>query len=132
MNKTIYLGSGQLHFTPKNVHLKEVKIQEEAFYKIENVNAMPPFFMSVVSNSNHWMFVSSNGALSAGEKNSEHALFPYYTDDKITESTDHTGCKTIVLATKKKKPIHGNPFRMHILISSTFNATYTKIRMGIK
>jgi hypothetical protein len=51
--------------------------------------------MSIVSDSNHWMFISSNGGLSAGRKNPEYALFPYYTDDKITESADITGSKTI-------------------------------------
>jgi len=49
-----------------------------------------------VSNSNHWMFISSRGGLSAGRKNSDNALFPYYTDDKITESSEITGSKTIV------------------------------------
>ena len=67
----------------------------EKYYKIINNEAMRPFFMSIVSDSNHWMFISSNGGLSAGRKNSEFALFPYYTDDKITESADITGSKTI-------------------------------------
>ena len=56
---------------------------------------MRPFFMSVVSDSNHWLFISSNGGLTAGRKNNHFALFPYYTDDKITESADITGSKTI-------------------------------------
>lgn len=51
--------------------------------------------MSIVSDSNHWMFLSSNGGLTAGRKNSDFSLFPYYTDDKITESYDSTGSKTI-------------------------------------
>lgn len=51
--------------------------------------------MSIVSDSNHWMFISSNGGLTAGRKNSEYALFPYYTDDKITESAEITGSKSI-------------------------------------
>ncbi|HBZ40033.1 MAG TPA: hypothetical protein DEO59_16750, partial [Balneola sp.] len=51
--------------------------------------------MSIVSDSNHWMFISSNGGLTAGRKNSEYALFPYYTDDKITDLEDITGNKTI-------------------------------------
>ena len=51
--------------------------------------------MNVVSDSNHWMFISSNGGLSAGRKNSQYALFPYYTDDKITEFADITGSKSI-------------------------------------
>ncbi|MCH8547433.1 MAG: hypothetical protein LAT80_01065 [Balneolaceae bacterium] len=51
--------------------------------------------MNIVSDSNHWMFISSNGGLTAGRKNNSYALFPYYTDDKITESADITGSKTI-------------------------------------
>ena len=71
------------------------KIDEESWFKITNHDAMRPFFMSIVSDSNHWMFISSNGGLSAGRKNSEYALFPYYTDDKITDLEDITGNKTI-------------------------------------
>lgn len=72
-----------------------VSFENEKFLKIANCNEMRPFFMSIVSDSNHWMFISSNGGLSAGRKNSEFALFPYTTDDKITESADITGSKTI-------------------------------------
>ena len=62
----------------------EVLIGEENFYKISNVDKMPPFFISLISNSNHWLFISSNGGLTAGRKDSSNAFFPYYTDDKIT------------------------------------------------
>lgn len=72
-----------------------VSIDNENFYKISNVDDLRPFFMSIVSDSNHWMFISSNGGLSAGRKNAEFALFPYYTDDKITEFADITGSKSI-------------------------------------
>ena len=72
-----------------------IEIKGEKYYKIEDSNRMRPFFMSIVSDSNHWMFISSNGGLSAGRKNAEFALFPYYTDDKITEFADITGSKSI-------------------------------------
>ena len=68
---------------------------DQPFLKISNLETMRPFFMSIVSDSDHWMFISSNGGLSAGRKNAENALFPYYTDDKITEFADITGSKTI-------------------------------------
>lgn len=76
--------------------LEIVKIKGEKFLKISDSNHQRPFFMSIVSPYNHWMFLSSNGGLTAGRKNKEYALFPYYTDDKITESADITGSKTIV------------------------------------
>lgn len=72
-----------------------VTVENETYYKISNCDAMRPFFMSIVSDSNHWMFVSSNGGLTAGRKNPEFSLFPYYTDDKITESAEITGSKSI-------------------------------------
>lgn len=77
------------------VAIKRLKISGENFYCISNYDEIRPFFMSVVSDSHHWMFISSNGALSAGRKNAEYALFPYYTADKITESSDITGGKSI-------------------------------------
>ncbi len=72
-----------------------VTIEQESYCKIANTDAMRPFFMSMVSDTNHWLFISSNGGLTAGRKNAEFALFPYYTDDKITEFADITGSKTI-------------------------------------
>ena len=36
---------------------------------------MRPFFMSLVSNSNHWLFISSTGGLSAGRKDTSNACF---------------------------------------------------------
>ena len=67
----------------------------DKWFKISNHDRLRPFFMNVVSDSNHWMFISSNGGLSAGRKNAEYALFPYYTDDKITDLADTTGSKSI-------------------------------------
>jgi hypothetical protein len=60
--------------------------------------------MNIVSDSNHWMFISSNGGLTAGRKNNTYALFPYYTDDKITESAELTGSKSIfqIICNKEK------------------------------
>ncbi|MBW6533459.1 MAG: hypothetical protein K0B11_00480 [Mariniphaga sp.] len=79
----------------KKVEMEVVNHENENYFKILNHDVLRPFFMSIVSDANHWMFISSNGGLSAGRKNPEYALFPYYTDDKITESADITGSKTI-------------------------------------
>ena len=110
MNNTIHLGNGKIQFSTPDTNLEEVKINNENFYKITNVNTMRPFFMSIVSNSNHWMFVASNGGLTAGRKNSDFSLFPYYTDDKITESIESTGCKTIFIISKEEKKYLWEPF----------------------
>ena len=75
--------------------IQTVKINGENYFRISNSNSMRPFFMYIVSDSNHWMFISSNGGITAGRKNPEYALFPYYTDDKINESADIAGSKSI-------------------------------------
>jgi hypothetical protein len=79
----------------ENVGLENVKKDNRIYYKITNNDLMRPFFMSIVSDTDHWMFISSNGGLTAGRKNAEYALFPYYTDDKITETSEFTGSKSI-------------------------------------
>ncbi|MDY5075627.1 MAG: hypothetical protein SPE88_02435 [Paludibacteraceae bacterium] len=68
----------------------------EKYYLIEHFDRMSPFFISLASDTDLWMYISSTGGLSCGRRNPEQALFPYYTDDKITENADHTGAKTII------------------------------------
>ncbi|MEL6273963.1 MAG: hypothetical protein AAFU03_02510, partial [Bacteroidota bacterium] len=77
------------------VEIQQMKLDGQRYYKIANSDQLRPFFMSIVSDANHWMFISSNGGLTAGRKNAEYALFPYYTDDKVTESSEFTGSKSI-------------------------------------
>ncbi|MEO0571556.1 MAG: hypothetical protein AAF039_07600 [Bacteroidota bacterium] len=76
--------------------MEYIQINDEDYLKIGNSDSLRPFLMSIVSDSNHWMFISSNGGLSAGRKNAQYAIFPYYTDDKITGSSEITGSKTII------------------------------------
>lgn len=82
----------------------------EEFLKIEEVNSLRPFFMSIASAYNHWMFISSNGGLTAGRRNADYALFPYTTDDKITESSEITGSKTLIKTQKGKDTYYWEPF----------------------
>ena len=73
-----------------------VDFDDESWYKISNVDKMQEFFISLVSSSDHWMFVSSRGALSAGRRDSNSALFPYYSADKLCDSVSNTGPKTLI------------------------------------
>ena len=100
------------------VKLEMVDFDQEVFNKISNIDFMRPFFMSVVSDGNHWMFISSNGGITAGRKNAEFSLFPYYTDDKITESYDISGSKSIFQIKKDSETILWEPF------SDRFNDKY--------
>jgi len=94
----------------KEVEGQFVLIENEKYYQIKNYDSMQPFFISLASDSDHWMYISSTGGLSAGRKNPDLALFPYYTDDKISESFEITGSKTIVHVQKEGSMHVWEPF----------------------
>ncbi len=73
-----------------------VTLEGERYYVIRNVDRMAPFFMSVVSSADPWLFVSSTGGLTAGRVSPESALFPYIPVDRVHESFPHTGPKTLL------------------------------------
>ncbi|PKP08898.1 MAG: hypothetical protein CVU09_13720 [Bacteroidetes bacterium HGW-Bacteroidetes-4] len=110
MNKQIYLGQSPLQNREQKINGELVKINEQRFYKISNYHQMPDFFMTLVSVSDQWMFISSNGSLTAGRKNRNNALFPYYCVDKIHDYHDISGSKTVALVNKNNKTYLWEPF----------------------
>jgi hypothetical protein len=87
-----------------------VTLAGERYYAIGNVDHMAPFFISLVSDSDHWMFIASNGGVTAGRVSPETAVFPYITVDRIYESTPHTGSKTLLRAQLNGKIHNWEPF----------------------
>ena len=84
----------------------------ERYYVIHNVDKIAPFFISVISDSDHWLFVSSTGGLTAGRVSPETALFPYVTVDKIHDNAVHTGSKTLLRVNKDGMYFEWEPFNM--------------------
>jgi len=87
-----------------------VDIGGEPFFRIVHCDAMPPFLMSLVSSSDLWLFVSSTGALTAGRRDPDNTLFPYYTDDRTHDSVDQTGAKTIIKVACGARTVLWEPF----------------------
>jgi hypothetical protein len=87
-----------------------VQLLGETYYRICQVDQMPPFFISLVSGADHWLFIASNGGLTAGRTNADSALFPYETEDKITAHSEHTGSKSIVRVTRNGRAYLWEPF----------------------
>lgn len=106
----IFVGNTPLNVREKPVQGGYLSFLGEEYYHIQNNDAMPPFFMSIVSSSDHWLFISSSGGLSAGRVSAEQALFPYYTEDKLTENAENTGPKTILLVTLGDRTHLWEPF----------------------
>ncbi|GAA4074431.1 hypothetical protein [Amphibacillus indicireducens] len=106
----LYLGNNFLHLKSKAVSLELVTLNNETYFKMGNYDQIAPFFMTIVSDTDHWLFVSSTGGLTAGRKNAESALFPYDTDDKIHDSSETTGSDTTLIVTKEDKAYLWKPF----------------------
>ena len=97
-----------------------VNLDGEKFYKIENYDFMNDFFMTLTSSSDVWNFLWAQGGITAGRKNSDNALFPYATCDKLSDSKNTTGSVSIIKIMKEGK--HGKfwqPFES--LLSSSAN-----------
>ncbi len=104
----------QNHQKNQAVEGQFVELLGERYYKIANVDSMAPFFISVVSSSDHWLFISSTGSLSAGRIRPENALFPYKSVDHIHESAENTGSKTILRVKSAQNWVLWEPFnRFH-------------------
>ena len=73
-----------------------VQLGDDQHYVMVGTEAMSPFLMSVVSDGDRWMFVSSDGGLTAGRRDAAHALFPYETDDRLHETSGVSGPVTVV------------------------------------
>lgn len=76
---------------------KFVRFDNEDFYKIENYDQMTDFFMTITSSSDVWNTLWSQGGISAGRIDCNHAIFPYYTADKIADAKTYTGSCTAIL-----------------------------------
>jgi hypothetical protein len=73
-----------------------VMVDGQEWYRIAEVDRLPPFLMSVVSDSDHWMYASSRGGLTCGRVSEHGALFPYETDDKLHQVHAHTGPYSLI------------------------------------
>ena len=124
----MYIGQNLRQTNPLEPEGELINIEGDWFFKISNVDNMPPFFMSIVSDANHWMFIGSNGGLSAGRKDCNQALFPYYTVDKILETSEVTGSKTILRVEEGGKSLLWEPFS--IRTDSVYNTETNLYKSG--
>ena len=110
MGKQVFIGNTPINKGEKEVKGEFVEVGGEKFYQISNYDTMLPFFMTIISAYDHWLFIASNGGLTAGRKNSDNAIFPYYTDDKIVDNAQNTGSRTVVRLIEKEKIFIWEPF----------------------
>jgi hypothetical protein len=103
-----------------------VTLGDEPYYCIHNYDQMPPFFMTLVSSTDHWLFIASTSGLTAGRQDTQSALFPYTTDDKVTENAENTGNLAVALVTGATARRCGAPFRRSTLDCTVSPAISTR------
>jgi len=79
-------------------------------YRISPLDAIDPFLMTIVSNSDLWMFLSSTGGLTAGRVESERCIFPYETDDRLHHLSGRVGPITVLRVTQSGGTTVWEPF----------------------
>jgi hypothetical protein len=118
--------------TENVVHGDFLDMSGDRYYVIRNVQNMAPFFISVVSSDDHWLFVSSTGGLTAGRVSPDTALFPYETVDNLHLSINDTGPKTIVRVDKGGQPLCWEPFSGEQPHRSSIHRNLYKSTLGHK
>lgn len=96
------------------------------YHRIAQVDRLPPFFMNVVSSSDLWLFVASNGGLTAGRCDSDQALFPYQPVDRIYDSAGTNGPVTAFWVDTATGPQLWRPFERRTIAHTHIERTLYK------
>lgn len=93
--------------------------------RIERYDLMEPFLMSLVSDSDLWMYLSSLGSMAAGRIDADHSFFPYCTEDVIHRGAGRTGSSTTFRVTPEGgKEVVWRPFAEQIAPDEIERALY--------
>src|SRR5271170_510055 len=109
-SNTILHGTGPARSISREVRGTLAVLEGRDHFRIENSDRLRPFLLTIPSSAGLWMFISSNGALTAGRRDPDLALFPYYTDDKIHAAAESTGPRTIIFARRSAGNFLWEPF----------------------
>ena len=74
-NIGILVGNSPLQVMWQPTAGQYVELFGETYYRIAHYDQMPPFFMSLVSSADHWLFIASTGGLTAGRIESRLGAF---------------------------------------------------------
>lgn len=96
----VQYGGSEIPEDARRASGRLVRAFGEDCYVIDDAQALAPFLTTVASDSDHWLFVVSNGALTAGRCSPATALFPYVTEDRLADSAGVSGPVTALVATR--------------------------------
>ncbi len=108
--RAVRVAGARLHTHKPRATGALVRLGGLEYYRIKDYDRLQPFLMTVVSAFDHWLFIASGGALTAGRGSPEQALFPYCTVDKLHDTSEATGSKTLVLVDRDGDALLWEPF----------------------
>ena len=73
-----------------------VRLDGEDHYRISGYHRMQPFLVSLASDTDLWMSITSGGGLTAGRVDPDGCIFPYLTVDQLHDAHCHTGPVTLI------------------------------------
>ncbi len=109
-----------------------VSINGTEYYRIRNHARMDPFFTTVMSSSNLWLYASSTGALAAGRTRPDNSLFPYDSVDRIHAAAGRRGPYTAVRVTGEDGAEVWRPFAPHYSQDYTVERHVAKHLLGTR
>jgi len=93
----IKLGNSPLRTSAGEATGDHVTLDGQPWLVIRNVDRLAPFLMTLASDNDHWLFVGSNGAFTAGHREPDRAMFPYECADRILRDPDFGGARSVFL-----------------------------------
>ncbi len=81
-----------------------VRFEGGDYYRISSYHLVAPFLMTLATDTDLWMFVTSGGGLTAGRGDPDGSIFPYETVDRLHDGHHHTGPITLIRARRAGQP----------------------------
>ncbi len=101
-----------------------VTIDHVPYYKISDAQKLSPFFIQMSSSSDIWLFMSSNGGMTAGRKNAENSIFPYETDDKLHTNFDSCSKTILKIGSSYWQPFEVNGVKKYEITRNIYKGYY--------
>jgi hypothetical protein len=79
-------------------------IDGREMYRIPGYDQLEPFLITLCTETDLWMYISSTGGLTAGRFDSDHAIFQYETEDRLHRSHGISGPFTLMRVVRRGKP----------------------------
>jgi hypothetical protein len=107
-----------------------VRLDGELYARIGASDRLPPFLMSLATDTDLWMFVASTGGLTAGRVDPDGAIFPYRTEDELYHAHHDSGPLTLVRVERDGETILWRPLAGDPVVETDLERNLYKSALG--